>query len=121
MLADLAELTRGETAHRALNAMDERRENLTRAAVDELYRGTVRLSASRMDQVKSCHYAYFLKYGLKAQARKPAGLDAPEAGTFVHYVLEHVLSEAKRLGGVSAVDADQIRSLARAASEQYIR
>ena len=121
MLADLAELTRGDTARRALNAMDERRENLTRAAVEELYRGTVRLSASRMDQVKSCHYAYFLKYGLKAQARKPAGLDAPEAGTFVHYVLEHVLSEAKRLGGVSAVDADQIRSLARAASEQYIR
>ena len=122
MLADLAEsCTRGETAHRALNAMDERRENLTRAAVEELYRGMVRLSASRMDQVKSCHYAYFLKYGLKAQARKPAGLDAPEAGTFVHYVLEHVLSEAKRLGGVSAVDADQIRSLARAASEQYIR
>ena len=121
LLTDLAALPGGEIARRALSAMDERRENLTEQAVDELYRGMVRLSASRMDQVKSCHYAYFLKYGLKAQARKPAGLDAPEAGTFVHYVLEHVLSAAKARGGVAAVDADEIRVLAREATEEYIR
>lgn len=121
LLEDLADLPGGAVARRALGAMDERRENLTSGAVEELYRGTVRLSASRMDQVKSCHYAYFLKYGLKAQARKPAGLDAPEAGTFVHYVLEHVLSATKERGGVTTVDSDEIRVLARAATEEYIR
>ena len=85
--------------------MDGVRENLSPQAVQELYRGTLRLSASRMDKVKSCHYAYFLQYGLRVKPRKQAGMDAPEAGTFVHYVLEHVLAAARDGGGVSAPSA----------------
>ena len=33
------------------------------------------------------------RYGLKARARQAAGFQAPEYGTFVHYVLEHVLQD----------------------------
>ncbi len=67
------------------------RGRLSREAVDELYGTQVPMSASRMDKFKSCHFSYFMNYGLKAQPRKPAGFQAPEYGTFVHYVLEHVL------------------------------
>ena len=121
LLNDLGALEGGTVARRALEAMDQRRENLSPQGVRELYRGTVRLSASRMDKVKSCHYAYFLQYGLKAVPRKPAGLDAPEAGTFVHYVLEHVLSAARACGGVAGLDKDQIKALAKEATGRYIR
>ena len=69
------------------------RGSLTRPVVEELYGRKVPMSASRMDKYKSCHFSYFMQYGLKAKARKGAGFQAPEYGTFVHYVLEHVLQE----------------------------
>ena len=69
------------------------RGSLTRPSVEALYGRRVPMSASRMDKYKSCHFSYFMEFGLKAKARKPAGFQAPEYGTFVHYVLEHVLRE----------------------------
>ena len=69
------------------------RGRLSRESVEQLYGKRVPMSASRMDQYKSCHFSYFMKFGLKAKARKPAGFSAPEYGTFVHYVLEHVLKD----------------------------
>lgn len=69
------------------------RGQLSRPAVDKLYGERVPMSASRMDKYKSCHFSYFMRYGLKAEPRKPAGFDAPEYGTFVHYVLEQVLQD----------------------------
>ena len=55
LLEGLSKLEGGALACRALAAMEERRENISSQAVAELYRGKVRLSASRMDKVKSCH------------------------------------------------------------------
>ena len=71
------------------------RGSLTRPAVEALYGRRVPMSASRMDKYKSCHFSYFMEYGLKAKPRKSAGFQAPEYGTFVHYVLEHVLRERR--------------------------
>ncbi|MCI8303286.1 MAG: ATP-dependent nuclease subunit B, partial [Lawsonibacter sp.] len=69
------------------------RGKLSRGAVERLYGRRVAMSASRMDKYKSCHFSYFMRYGLEAEPRKPAGFTAPEYGTFVHYVLEHVLQD----------------------------
>lgn len=69
------------------------RGSLTRPTVEALYGRRVPMSASRMDKYKSCHFSYFMQYGLKAEPRRSAGFQAPEYGTFVHYVLEHVFQE----------------------------
>ncbi|MEM5780975.1 MAG: PD-(D/E)XK nuclease family protein, partial [Lawsonibacter sp.] len=69
------------------------RGSLSRQAVDRLYGRQVPMSASRMDKYKSCHFSYFMRYGLRAEPRRPSGFTAPEYGTFVHYVLEHVLQD----------------------------
>lgn len=71
------------------------RGSLTRPTVEALYGKRVPMSASRMDKYKSCHFSYFMQYGLKAKPRKAAGFQAPEYGTFVHYVLEHILQRRK--------------------------
>jgi ATP-dependent helicase/nuclease subunit B len=71
------------------------RGRLSRGGVRALYGDRVPMSASRMDKYKACHFSYFMEYGLKARPRKPAGFQAPEYGTFVHYVLEHVFQESK--------------------------
>ncbi|MBP1737475.1 MAG: ATP-dependent nuclease subunit [Oscillospiraceae bacterium] len=74
------------------------RQALSPAAVGTLYGASVPMSASRLDQFQSCHFAYFLRYGLRAKPRRPAGFQAPEYGTFVHYVLEHVLRQRRDEG-----------------------
>lgn len=96
------------------------RGSLTRPVVDELYGKRVPMSASRMDKYKSCHFSYFMQYGLKAEPRRSAGFQAPEYGTFVHYVLEHVLRQAKERGGVRALAGEELRTMAKAAVERYV-
>ena len=106
-LPALEQAGRSSAARRALEGLPgyaEQVERLNRAAswhrgclspgaARTLYGRKVPMSASRMDKYKSCHFSYFMRYGLRAEPRKPAGFTAPEYGTFVHYVLEHVLQD----------------------------
>ncbi len=77
---------------RIQNAAQQRRGNLSRPAVEGLYGQNLSMSATRMDVCRSCHFNYFMRFGLKAKARQTAGFHAPEYGTFVHAVLEYVLT-----------------------------
>lgn len=72
-------------------AAEFKRGTLSRTAVEGLYGQRMSMSATRMDSCKSCHFSYFMRFGLEAKARMTAGFHAPEYGTFVHYVLEYVL------------------------------
>lgn len=74
------------------------RGRLSPVAVDQLYGRRVPMSASRMDKYKSCHFSYFMQFGLNAKARETAGFQAPEYGTFVHFVLEHILQNKALTG-----------------------
>lgn len=110
-----------EQVERLERAETWERGSLSRQSVDRLYGKRVPMSASRMDKYKSCHFAYFMRYGLQAQPRRGAGFDAPEYGTFVHYVLEHVLRDGgwkKKTGGV---DRAKCKELTRQAVERYVR
>ncbi len=97
------------------------RGRLSPQAVEDLYSSVIHLSASKMDKLKGCHFSYFMQYGLKAKARKPAGFTAPEAGTFVHYVLEHVLKAAGDNGGVQNCQDEELKKLTRKAVAMYVR
>ncbi len=57
----------------------------------QLYGTPVRLTASRVDTYYHCPFSYFMQYGMQVQKRKRARFAAPEAGTFIHYVLEHLV------------------------------
>lgn len=91
------------------------RGRLSPAAVEALYGRSIPMSASRLDKYKSCHFSYFMQYGLRAKARKKAGFSAPEYGTFVHYVLEHVL----RAGGQTMTEQGR-RELVDRVVERYV-
>ena len=67
-----------------------KRGSLSRSAVRALYGDRVSMSASRLERMRSCHFAYFMEYGLKAKPRTPAAFDAPQIGTFLHFLLENV-------------------------------
>ena len=100
------------------------RGRLSSAGVAVLYGPRVPMSASRMDKYKSCHFSYFMQFGLKAKARKAAGFQAPEYGTFVHFVLEHILQDKSwqvqdGQGGWSWKQ-EEVRSRIRAIMDRYI-
>ncbi len=96
------------------------RGRLSPGAVRALYGDAVTLSASRMDKARSCHFAYFMRYGLRAKERTGAGFDAPQIGTFVHDVMENTLRAAKERGGLHALSEEALHELVRASIEAYI-
>ncbi|MDD4715652.1 MAG: PD-(D/E)XK nuclease family protein, partial [Oscillospiraceae bacterium] len=106
-------------AARIRRAAALRRGALSPSAVETLYGRKVRMSASRMDAFQSCHFFYFMRYGLRAKPRKQARFDAPEMGAFIHYVLEKTLSKAAKLGGVARVNGDWLRAACRESMLQY--
>lgn len=103
------------------SARNARRGSLSRSVVDSLYGKEVAMSASKMDVMKSCHFFYFMQYGLKAKARKAAKFDAPAVGTLVHSVLEHVLRDIRQGGGIGHFDEDAVQTLTHKAIENYMR
>ena len=96
-----------------------KRGRLSRGAVRALYGERISMSASRAERLRSCHFAYFMEYGLKAKARRPAAFDAPQIGTFLHYLLEHVTRDVLDRGGFAAVGEEDLHALVRQYIDQY--
>ena len=96
-----------------------RRGSLSRRAVRALYGERISMSASRAERLRSCHFAYFMEYGLKARPRRPAAFDAPQIGTFLHYLLEHVTEDVLDRGGFAAVGEEDLHALVRQYIDRY--
>ncbi len=116
-------LEKKESCAEALRAMRRassvERGRLSPEAVQLLYGSRIRMSASRMDKVRQCHYAYFLQYGLKARQRETASFDAPEIGTFLHYLLENVTRQVQEKGGFAKVDEAELQRLTDLYTERF--
>ena len=98
-----------------------RRGKLSPAVVESLYGKRMNMSASRVDKLRSCHFAYFMQYGLRARERQTAAFDAPEIGTFLHDILEHVTREAASRGGFGQVSNEELRKMIDAWIEDFAR
>lgn len=96
-----------------------RRGRLSRPAVSALYGDRFYMSASRMETLNSCHFAYFMRYGLRAEPRQGAEFDAPKIGTLLHFVLEHVTRDVMARGGFSAVEDGDLRALTHKYLDEY--
>ena len=108
---------------RHLSAMERaaaaRRGSLSPAAVRAIYGERVSMTASRLERMRSCHFAYFMEYGLRAKERKKAGFEAPEIGTFLHYLLENVNRNVKAQGGYGQVADEELRRMVRNYVKRY--
>nr|MDE7220067.1 exodeoxyribonuclease V subunit gamma [Oscillospiraceae bacterium] len=89
-------------------AAEMNRGRLSPAAVETLYGQNCRMSASRIDKISSCHFAYFMQYGLRARERTPAGFDASQVGSFLHFILEHVTEAVTKRGGFAQVEEREL-------------
>lgn len=109
----------GGTLEKMAAARAMGRGRLSPGAVRSLYGSTLAMSASRLDQVKSCHFGYFMEYGLRARERTKADFQAPEVGTFIHYLLENVLREVEQQG--KRPERPVLAALVRRYTDEYVR
>ena len=84
------------------------RGSLSPPTVHALYGTTPRLSASRLEKLSDCRFAFFLQYGLKAKPRQALEFSPPEYGTFMHEILQHVAEDVVTEGGFHSVSRQQI-------------
>lgn len=96
------------------------REDLTPERAAALYGSQTRLSATRSEQYARCRYAYFLKFGLKAQPRRSSAFSAAEIGTFFHAILQGVAADAAAMGGFQQITDEELRACTRRRVEEYI-
>mgnify|MGYP002541496069 CR=1 FL=1 len=90
------------------------------AAARTFFGGHMRLSPSQVESYHRCRFAYFCRYGLHTKRRQPADLNAAEAGTLAHYVMEQLLPSYAR-DGFSAVDRPRINADTAAVVEGYVQ
>ena len=109
-----------EKMQKLKRANERGRGKLSKRSVKALYGDRLYLSSSRIDKFSSCRFLYFMRYALKAQPHEPARFSAPEVGTFVHRILERVLSEAHERGGIKLMSDDEIIELTDKYVAEYV-
>lgn len=92
---------------------------LSRSTVEKLYGRELRLSASQVDKLASCSFAYFMRYGLNLRERKEITVDPAEFGTFVHYILECTARDIQSRGGFHGVSLEETEELAMGHAKAY--
>ncbi len=120
---DQALVTRSPRDHEARFAAEESYciPDLSHEAVRELYGHELRLSASKLEKIATCRFAFFLRYGLKAEESQIAEIDASVFGTFVHDVLERTTAQVMEEGGFHRVELDRVMEIADHYMERYAR
>ena len=103
---------------RAVSRVPARR--LSPGSARALYGEELRLSPSRVEKFASCRFAYFLSYGLRAKPRRPAEFKAPETGTFIHYILQHVAQDTEGSGGLAGTAPERLAALTEEYSRRYL-
>jgi len=117
--------TDNEDVLKSANMLRERREynfgNIRQETIERLYGKELSLSASKIDKIASCRFAYFLRYGIRAEERKEVRFDASAFGTFVHDILEHLVPMVMEQGGFAEVTEEKLDALALQAMDEYAR
>ncbi len=110
----------GELA-RVRAAADMPADRLQKQEAERLYGKNVNLSASKLEQFGECRFKFFMRYGLRAKPREKAEFSAPEAGTFMHYILENVNRKVQQRGGFAAVSDRECLDMADGYIKKYAR
>ena len=97
------------------------RGSLSPRAVRALYGESVRMTASRLERIRTCHFSYFMEYGLKARPRSPAAFDAPQIGDFLHFLLERVTRDVQTLGGFAQVEEETLHAMVLRYIDEYVQ
>ncbi len=61
---------------------------LSQELISKIWGDKINTTVSRLESFSKCPFAYFMKYGLGIFPKKVYSFDSPDAGTFIHKILE---------------------------------
>ena len=70
-------------------------DKINKENISKMYGNTLRTSVSRLEQYQSCHFAYYLKYGLKLSEKDNFKIKPIDTGTFMHDVIDTFFNNVK--------------------------
>lgn len=87
-------------------------DNINEKNISAMYGNTLRTSISRLEQYQACHFAYYLKYGLKLSERDNFKINPVDTGTFMHDVIDTFFNNVKEKSyNLKELSNEQIRQL----------
>ncbi len=80
--------------------------------ISKMYGNTLRTSVSRLEQYQACHFAYYLKYGLKLSEKDNFKINPVDTGTFMHDVIDTFFNNIKEKSyNIKELTDEQIQEL----------
>lgn len=88
------------------------------SVAEKLFGKDLHLSASKIEKFHLCRFSYFCQYGLRANERRKASIDAMEYGSFVHFIMEKFFSSFTK-DRLAALTEEEIIGVVDEVSEEY--
>lgn len=108
---------------RAMEALlyNNKPDRISKQNIDKIYGNVLRTSVSRLEQFQSCHFAYFLKYGLKLSEKDNFKINPIDTGTFMHDVIDEFFNNIKvKSYNIKDLNDNQITELVEEIVEQKL-
>lgn len=108
---------------RAMEALlyNNKPDRISKQNIDKMYGNMLRTSVSRLEQFQSCHFAYFLKYGLKLSEKDNFKINPIDTGTFMHDVIDEFFNNIKvKSYNIKDLNDNQITELVEEIVEQKL-
>ncbi len=87
----------------------------------EVFGKTLHLSQSKIDKFVNCNFSYYCKYVLKLREEQITRFKANDIGTFIHYILEKLLTNIVDTDGINVeLPEDTIKKMTEEVVEEYI-
>ncbi len=91
------------------------------ATAKEIFGQRMKMSQSRLDKFVKCHFNYYCENVLRLREEKKNRFEANDIGTFVHFVLEKMLSEIVGKDGIGKeLTRSELEAMVRSIVDEYI-
>ena len=94
----------------ALNGLDYTNvpEKIDKENVKKLYGNKLNTTVSRLEQYRSCSFAYYLKYGLKLSDKEKMDIKPVDTGSFMHEVIDQFF---KRVTDIKNITEEEMKKV----------
>ena len=91
------------------------------ALAEKIFGNTIKLSQSKIDKFVNCKFNYYCTYVLKLREEQISRFKANDIGTFIHYILEKLLSRIVDENGINTnLENERIEKMTREVVDEYI-
>ena len=91
---------------------NNRPERIDEENIEKMYGNVLKTSVSRLEQYQSCHFAYYLKYGLQLSEKDNFKINPVDTGTFMHDTIDTFFNNIKEKEyNIKEITDEQIKEL----------